>query len=460
MSSGVVLGHLPVADLSEPIYGFGTPLILCCPYPAPTTQSSWEKMKISTLIASFIVSLNIANTHANEFGGGHWGGGIGLSNFSPDQKTGWLGVQGGYNWEIGNWVAGIGGYVDWDRRSPQSADMVYGSYALGVDGRTGLSVGNWLPYAKLGYGYGAGTASYSVVSAFSLNAAVGIEYKISSRWSTFGEYKRYSYGNQAGSITTRKYMMGIAYWFGLPTTPPPKVARTPAAQNIARPITAPVVTAPTATALPGPQPDIIRDLPAEIAQSDAPLPAPTPIVAPPAAAIEPLPAPLLEPVEPPVAPALPAPVPEPVLVPEPAPIPEVVPVPDTLPISKPAPIQAPVEKLIRIEGANFDTASARLKPAAFRQLDEVVALALQQPDAKLDVAGYTDSRDVKKQNKQLSAARAESVKEYLVQKGVSPNRVTTRGEAAAHPIGDNNTEAGRALNRRVEIIFVSNSVEK
>jgi OOP family OmpA-OmpF porin len=114
------------------------------------------------------------------------------------------------------------------------------------------------------------------------------------------------------------------------------------------------------------------------------------------------------------------------------------------------------DKPVTIEGANFDTNSAKLKPTANAKLDQVVDFAAKNKDANLTVTGYTDNRGSAKLNDKLSAKRAGSVKAYLVKKGVDAKRIIAAGKGMANPIGDNKTKAGRALNRRVEI----NSVVK
>lgn len=109
------------------------------------------------------------------------------------------------------------------------------------------------------------------------------------------------------------------------------------------------------------------------------------------------------------------------------------------------------DRPVTIEGANFDTNSAKLKPTADKKLNEVVDFANKYKDAGLTVVGYTDSRGSDKLNKGLSERRAASVKAYLVKKGVAASRISAKGEGASHPIADNKTAAGRAQNRRVEI---------
>jgi len=112
------------------------------------------------------------------------------------------------------------------------------------------------------------------------------------------------------------------------------------------------------------------------------------------------------------------------------------------------------DKPVTIEGANFDTNSAKLKPAADKKLAEVVDFAAKYQDSNLAVSGHTDSTGSAKLNQKLSERRAESVKAYLVKKGVAATRITTKGEASSRPVADNKTKAGRAQNRRVEITSV------
>lgn len=157
------------------------------------------------------------------------------------------------------------------------------------------------------------------------------------------------------------------------------------------------------------------------------------------AAVAPAVAKQLEPV------VVPAPV---VIVPAPAPKPVVVAEP---PPPAPAPKTIFNDRPITIEGANFDTASAKLKPTAFQQLDVVVEFAAKYKEAQLKVVGFTDSRGMEQYNQSLSAKRAQSVKAYLVSKGIAANRIITSGKGSADPVDDNKTSKGRAKNRRVEI---------
>jgi outer membrane protein OmpA-like peptidoglycan-associated protein len=72
------------------------------------------------------------------------------------------------------------------------------------------------------------------------------------------------------------------------------------------------------------------------------------------------------------------------------------------------------------------------------------------PRCHLTIEGYTDNTGSTKENMRLSVLRAATVQAYLVSKGVDPNQLSTIGFGAIRPIGDNETAAGRAANRRVE----------
>lgn len=157
-----------------------------------------------------------------------------------------------------------------------------------------------------------------------------------------------------------------------------------------------------------------------------------------------------------------APVAAPVVEPVAAPVAEPVAVPPVVEAPAPAPkavAPAPSEtwktlledKPVRIEGANFDTNSAKLRGVSIQKLDEVVGFADKYKDAKLEVTGHTDSRGTKAYNQKLSEKRAESVKAYLVKKGVAATRITAKGYGLEQPMADNKTADGRAQNRRVEI---------
>ena len=118
------------------------------------------------------------------------------------------------------------------------------------------------------------------------------------------------------------------------------------------------------------------------------------------------------------------------------------------------------EKLVRIEGAHFDSNSAKLKPSAHAKLQEVVEFSKKYSVGNLEVSGYTDSSGNQAMNLTLSEKRAQSVKDYLVTKGVAASHVITKGYGIANPVADNSTVQGRTLNRRVEIRYTVREEKK
>lgn len=101
----------------------------------------------------------------------------------------------------------------------------------------------------------------------------------------------------------------------------------------------------------------------------------------------------------------------------------------------------------------FDSASAALKPGSERALEALAALMQNSPERPIAIEGFTDATGSPEANRRLSEARAVAVKQALVQRGVDAARIQTRGQGPAFPIASNETEIGRQLNRRVEIVI-------
>ena len=109
--------------------------------------------------------------------------------------------------------------------------------------------------------------------------------------------------------------------------------------------------------------------------------------------------------------------------------------------------------VITLEGAVlFTTGKSELIPLAQQKLDQVAEALKQSDSPKIVVEGYTDSRGADDANLRLSQARAESVRTYLVSRGVKSESISALGKGEANPIASNDTPEGRANNRRVEII--------
>jgi outer membrane protein OmpA-like peptidoglycan-associated protein len=107
-----------------------------------------------------------------------------------------------------------------------------------------------------------------------------------------------------------------------------------------------------------------------------------------------------------------------------------------------------------IENLLFETNSAVLADTV-EELDVLMDFMKSRPGVRVRVEGHTDSRGSQKGNKFLSLGRAETVKNYLVQRGMDPARISTIGFGSTRPIGDNETEFGRSLNRRTEIVIIA-----
>src|SRR3990170_4766387 len=135
--------------------------------------------------------------------------------------------------------------------------------------------------------------------------------------------------------------------------------------------------------------------------------------------------------------------------PKPAPPP---PPPPPPPAPKLKPKPAPkVERTIILDDVLFDFDKSNIKPEAGAILDRLVAFMKQNKDKKAALSGHTDSIGTEAYNKKLSERRVNSVKNYVVKKGVESSRVSGQGFGESKPIADNKTKEGRAKNRRVEI---------
>ncbi len=118
----------------------------------------------------------------------------------------------------------------------------------------------------------------------------------------------------------------------------------------------------------------------------------------------------------------------------------------------------PVQKDAKIVLRNvfFDTDKATLKPMSYIELDKLAEIMTNNPKMKIEISGHTDNVGTKTYNQRLSQSRAESVVNYLLSKGFSQDRMTFKGYAFDEPIATNDTEEGRAQNRRVEFKIISN----
>jgi outer membrane protein OmpA-like peptidoglycan-associated protein len=101
----------------------------------------------------------------------------------------------------------------------------------------------------------------------------------------------------------------------------------------------------------------------------------------------------------------------------------------------------------------FESLSSNLLDKSKKSLDEVVAILNADKLLMLSVEGHSDILGSVELNKKLSQERANSVKDYLISKGVDAKRLNAIGFGSANPIGDNKTPEGRAKNRRTELLL-------
>ena len=101
---------------------------------------------------------------------------------------------------------------------------------------------------------------------------------------------------------------------------------------------------------------------------------------------------------------------------------------------------------------NFATDKADILPDSQAQLDQIIALLKDHPDLKLGIYGHTDNTGDAAHNLKLSEQRAASVVTALSQSGIEATRLNSKGFGDTQPVADNTTEAGKAQNRRVELV--------
>ncbi|NJD22574.1 MAG: OmpA family protein [Melioribacter sp.] len=101
-------------------------------------------------------------------------------------------------------------------------------------------------------------------------------------------------------------------------------------------------------------------------------------------------------------------------------------------------------------GVNFDFNRSKFTPESYPILYDAAKTLLKNPDLKAEIQGFTDNIGAEGYNKKLSQKRADIVKNYLISKGISANRLNAVGYGEVNPVADNKTSDGRAMNRRIE----------
>ena len=129
---------------------------------------------------------------------------------------------------------------------------------------------------------------------------------------------------------------------------------------------------------------------------------------------------------------------------------------ETLPGAEVERVGEGIKVTLKENMVNFAFNKSDLQPLAKANLDKLAEILINNPDTNINIYGYTDSKGTDEYNLSLSDRRAASVKAYLISKGIASSRMNTMGMGEASPIASNDTEAGRAQNRRVEFAITAN----
>jgi outer membrane protein OmpA-like peptidoglycan-associated protein len=117
-------------------------------------------------------------------------------------------------------------------------------------------------------------------------------------------------------------------------------------------------------------------------------------------------------------------------------------------------LQEKVNSILKLKSLRFVTGTGTLLNESKPILDEVANILLKNPNVKVEIAGYTDSDGDEKTNLILSQHRADTVRKYLIKKGVNPKNLKAIGYGEANPLVENNSEENKQINRRVEFIIL------
>jgi len=128
--------------------------------------------------------------------------------------------------------------------------------------------------------------------------------------------------------------------------------------------------------------------------------------------------------------------------------------PIVLPPDEEPPAEEPEPEGFVLEGVLFESGSATIQEQSHERLDRVVEYMTYRRSARIRIAGHTDNVGNPQRNQQLSEQRAQSVRQYLIDHGIDADRVEAVGYGDAQPVAPNDTDEGRAQNRRIEAMEI------
>ncbi len=130
-------------------------------------------------------------------------------------------------------------------------------------------------------------------------------------------------------------------------------------------------------------------------------------------------------------------------------------IPDA-PVASSSPTPLPMSAPIILKNVFFDTGSANLRSESFSELGKLKQLLLDYPTMEIEISGHTDNVGTDDANQKLSEDRAHAVYDYLIGHGIQKTRLAYKGFGESQPIGTNETEEGRQVNRRTEFVIIKN----
>ncbi|OFX51834.1 MAG: hypothetical protein A2046_00725 [Bacteroidetes bacterium GWA2_30_7] len=118
---------------------------------------------------------------------------------------------------------------------------------------------------------------------------------------------------------------------------------------------------------------------------------------------------------------------------------------------------APIEKdqVVRLNNLFFDDGSSSLKTESYPELNRFVQFLKLNKKIEIEISGHTDNLGEHSKNMEVSTKRAKAVADYIIENGINEKRLTIKGYGDTVPIGFNNTDEGRAMNKRIEFKVLS-----
>ncbi len=112
-------------------------------------------------------------------------------------------------------------------------------------------------------------------------------------------------------------------------------------------------------------------------------------------------------------------------------------------------------KIYTLDNVFFDTGKSTLRGESYKELNELAEYMGKKESLVIEIAGHTDNVGTPESNQKLSEDRANTVRDYLIKKGIAPERVAAKGYGDTQPVAYNDTPQGRQKNRRTEVRIVS-----